>query len=90
MSLPPQLIGNTAKAIRFLEENKRATVDEVAIHLDIPVDHARDVLFRARERGFVRKIPITYVLTPTGRKAYLANTEPDPGSPEAELTQEQQ
>lgn len=82
---PTPLIGNTLKALAFLAENKKATLDEVAIHLGLELDHARDVLFRARERGFVRKVPVTFVLTPTGRKATKDCLEADPGSSEEEL-----
>lgn len=81
-----KLIGYTQRALDFIAENKKATIDEVALHLNLGLNHTRDVLFRARERGLVRKIPVTFVLTPTGRKSVTQNGAAELGSSEEDLT----
>lgn len=80
------LTGYTKKALEYITENKKATIDEVAIHLGLSLNHTRDVLFRARERGLVRKVPVTFIVTPAGKKSVLQNNAAEPGSPEEELT----
>lgn len=82
------LVGHTKKALEFIAENRQVTIDEVALHLGLPVNHTRDVLFRARERGFIRKVPVTFIITPSGRKLAKAHSAEriEPGSPEADLT----
>lgn len=73
---PVELVGYTRKALQFIF-HKSCTVDEVALHLGISLGHARDVLFRARRRGLLRKVPVEFRLTDAGKCSVVASWPSD-------------
>lgn len=77
------LIGYTRRAVAYLKEHPKSSADEIAVHLGLDLPHTRDVMFRARQRGLVRKHPVSFSLTKVARRKIEGLDLSDPVDPEA-------